>query len=81
MQGDVFGAMSYDAIIGRSHPVVAADGPYFDTITYSKGASLIRMISFTLGASVMQQGLQQYLKDHAFSNANHEDYFRALTTV
>uniref|UniRef100_A0A914VJN1 Peptidase M1 membrane alanine aminopeptidase domain-containing protein n=1 Tax=Plectus sambesii TaxID=2011161 RepID=A0A914VJN1_9BILA len=76
----MFSALRVDGNVGQSHPVVAPNGPFFDTITYSKGASLLRMISNTLGASVMQQGLQQYLKDHQYANANHEDYFRALTT-
>lgn len=77
----VSSALTVDSNVQQSHPVVAANGPFFDTITYSKGASLLRMISYTLGAPVMQQGLQQYLKEHQYGNANHEDYFRALTTV
>jgi aminopeptidase N len=39
------------------------------------------MLSFTLGADVFQLGLQIYIKQHQYGNANHEDLWSALTTV
>lgn len=34
-----------------------------DTITYNKGASIVRMMSFIFGQDVFQTGLQNYLQN------------------
>ncbi|KAJ8249447.1 hypothetical protein GJAV_G00235020 [Gymnothorax javanicus] len=41
----------------------------FDAISYSKGASVLRMLSEFLTEEVFVMGLQTYLKDFAYSNA------------
>ena len=41
----------------------------FDSITYDKGATLIRMMSMFLGANVFQKGIQNYLKALSYSSA------------
>ncbi|OWF45520.1 Aminopeptidase N [Mizuhopecten yessoensis] len=50
----------------------------FDIITYSKGASVIRMMWFFLGEETFRRGLEGYLKDQMFGNVAHDDLWRAL---
>ncbi|KAK7090085.1 hypothetical protein V1264_009931 [Littorina saxatilis] len=52
---------------------------YFDSISYEKGASVIRMIRFCLGENTFRRALQRYLHDHRYSNANHTDLWNALS--
>ncbi|CAF5154808.1 unnamed protein product, partial [Rotaria magnacalcarata] len=51
----------------------------FDSITYDKGATLIRMMSMFLGAQVFQKGIQNYLKALSYSSATQEDLWRYLS--
>jgi alanyl aminopeptidase len=51
----------------------------FDSITYSKGGGVIAMFERWVGASVFQQGIQAYLRKHAFANARSEDLLAALS--
>ncbi|MDP2585731.1 MAG: M1 family metallopeptidase, partial [Candidatus Levybacteria bacterium] len=53
----------------------------FDTISYEKGASIIRMLASYLGEKVFQKGLQMYLKKHQYSNATTADLWVALEKV
>ena len=50
----------------------------FDAISYSKGASVIRMLVAYLGLDVFQAGTQKYLKQFAYSNAVTADLWAAL---
>ncbi|CAG8534031.1 1215_t:CDS:10 [Funneliformis caledonium] len=52
----------------------------FDDISYSKGASVIRMLSSFLGEKVFLSGVRRYLKIHAFGNASTDDLWQALAT-
>ncbi|XP_048242735.1 aminopeptidase N-like isoform X1 [Haliotis rufescens] len=51
----------------------------FDTITYSKGACVVRMMHFTMGEELFIRGLNLYLKRHQYGVAEHKDLFNALT--
>ncbi|CAF3134522.1 unnamed protein product [Rotaria sp. Silwood2] len=51
----------------------------FDSITYDKGATLIRMMSMFLGADVFQKGIQNYLNALSYSSATQEDLWRHLS--
>lgn len=53
----------------------------FDAVSYSKGASVIRMIEDFVGEKNFQKGLQNYLKTHKYANAETEDLWRALEKV
>lgn len=70
-----------------SHPIeVPVKNPaeisqIFDSISYSKGASVIRMLVTYLGESTFQNGLRQYLKKHQYSNAKTEDLWTALSAA
>ncbi|HEY9684055.1 MAG TPA: M1 family metallopeptidase [Oculatellaceae cyanobacterium] len=50
-----------------------------DVITYSKGASVLRMIESFISAPTFQRGVRRYLKDHQFSNASGEELWNALS--
>ncbi len=68
----------------NSHPIEqevkdpAQIGQLFDAISYSKGASVIRMLEQYLGPAVFQSGLQRYIAAHQYGNARTEDLWSAL---
>src|SRR3989338_7088052 len=53
----------------------------FDSISYQKGASVIRMIEAYLGARVFRKGLKTYLNRFAYGNATTDDLWKALEEV
>jgi aminopeptidase N len=50
----------------------------FDTITYSKGQSVVRMAESYLGEDVFRDAMRSYIKEHAYGNATAADLWRAL---
>ncbi|MDD5416069.1 MAG: M1 family aminopeptidase [Candidatus Daviesbacteria bacterium] len=79
-------AYSLDAL-KNTHPIEVEVGnpaeisEIFDKVSYSKGASVLRMLMSYLGPAVFQKGLQHYLKKHSYGNAKTEDLWLALTEV
>lgn len=79
-------ALNLDAL-EHTHPVeVPVHHPdeirtIFDSISYSKGASVIHMLYHYLGETAFQAGLQYYLKKHAHKNTDTVDLWEALETV
>ncbi len=53
----------------------------FDAVSYSKGASIIRMLAAYLGNRDFRKGLQSYLKKHQYDNASTTDLWAALEKV
>lgn len=53
----------------------------FDKVSYSKGASVIRMLAEYLGEKDFRQGLRHYLKKHMYQNTNTQDLWLALEEV
>ncbi len=53
----------------------------FDTISYSKGASVIHMLYGYLGEKDFRDGLRYYLKKHAYGNTDTVDLWAALEHV
>ncbi|KAF2203294.1 hypothetical protein GQ43DRAFT_479165 [Delitschia confertaspora ATCC 74209] len=51
----------------------------FDSISYLKGSSVIRMLSAHLGEKVFLQGVADYLKAHQYKNATTNDLWSALS--
>src|SRR3989454_9507076 len=45
----------------------------FDVLTYEKGASVLRMLEQHLGPAVFRDGVREYLKKHAYANADTGD--------
>src|SRR3989338_2676344 len=79
-------AFSLDAL-KNTHPIEVEVGhpaeisEIFDKVSYSKGASVLRMLWKYLGEKDFQKGLQHYLKRHAYGNAQTEDLWKALEEV
>lgn len=77
------GALSLDSL-RSSHPIEVpvkrADdiNQIFDAISYSKGSSVLRMISKYLGEDVFLQGVRNYIKKHAYGNTETGDLWSAL---
>ena len=77
-------ALELDAL-RSSHPIEvecknSADvNEIFDAISYSKGASVIRMLADVIGIDAFQRGLRAYLEQHKYSNALSTDLWAALS--
>ncbi|MBM4126103.1 MAG: M1 family peptidase [Nitrospira sp.] len=50
----------------------------FDVLTYEKGASVLRMLEQHIGPDVFRDGVRDYLRAHAYSNADTKDLWVAL---
>jgi puromycin-sensitive aminopeptidase len=50
----------------------------FDVLTYEKGASVLRMLEQHLGPEVFRAGVREYLRRHAYDNADTGDLWTAL---
>jgi puromycin-sensitive aminopeptidase len=78
-------ALSLDGL-KNSHPIEqAVKNPaevsqLFDAISYSKGASVIRMLENFLGEETFRNGLNRYLSGHMYDNARTQDLWSALET-
>ena len=76
-------ALSLDGL-KNSHPIEqevkdpAEVSQLFDAISYSKGASVIRMLEQFLTPATFRQGLYQYLSSHEYQNARTIDLWNAL---
>ncbi|MGH7167620.1 MAG: M1 family metallopeptidase, partial [Nitrospiraceae bacterium] len=50
----------------------------FDVLTYEKGASVLRMLEQYLGPDAFRAGVRDYLRAHAYDNADTGDLWAAL---
>ena len=77
------GAMGQDAL-STTHPIVQKvrtveqANQAFDSITYSKGESVLNMLEGYAGADVWQRGIQAYIRAHAYRNTRTDDLWRAV---
>ena len=84
--GTLHGVLSLDATLG-SHPIIqTVENPdqiteIFDTITYSKGSSIIRMLEDFLTPARFQQCVTNYLNEYKFSNAVTDDFLTEIEKV
>ena len=53
-------------------------GNLFDTISYSKGASVLSMFEAAIGEERFRNGVRRYLYEHAQGSAKAEDFFGAI---
>uniref|UniRef100_A0A8D1IHC0 Aminopeptidase n=1 Tax=Sus scrofa TaxID=9823 RepID=A0A8D1IHC0_PIG len=84
--GDVYRVMAVDAL-ASSHPLTtpaeevntpAQISEMFDSISYSKGASVIRMLSNFLTEDLFKEGLASYLHAFAYQNTTYLDLWEHL---
>lgn len=79
-------ALKLDAL-EHTHPVeVPVSHPdeirsIFDTISYSKGSSVIHMLHEYLGPKLFQEGLSFYLSKHAYKNTSTVDLWAAMEEI
>ncbi|MDP4038415.1 MAG: M1 family metallopeptidase [bacterium] len=73
--------------LANTHPIeIEVNHPgeiseIFDTISYQKGASIIRMLYEYLGENKFRKGLVSYLKKYAYKNAKTIDLWAELEDV
>ncbi|KAH8247669.1 hypothetical protein KR038_007750 [Drosophila bunnanda] len=78
--------MVYDAKLS-SHPIVQqVDTPdeisaIFDTISYEKGGSVIRMLETLVGAEKFEEAVTNYLVKHQFKNTVTDDFLTEVDAV
>lgn len=53
----------------------------FDVLTYEKGASVLRMLEQHVGPTVFRDGVREYLRAHAYGNADTKDLWVSLGKV
>ncbi|GAA5938456.1 M1 family metallopeptidase [Sporobolomyces koalae] len=68
-----------------SHPIEmpcpdeATINQIFDAVSYSKGASVLKMLSNYVGQEVFLKGVSTYLKRHLYGNARTADLFKGIS--
>jgi len=86
LTSDMHRVMNLDATI-NSHPIVqAVDHPdqiteIFDAISYSKGASVLRMLEDFMGPEEFRIGVKRFLEKYKYGNAVTADLWHELTGV
>jgi puromycin-sensitive aminopeptidase len=53
----------------------------FDVLTYEKGASVLRMLEQHIGPIVFRDGVRNYLRKHAYGNADTKDLWDSLGEI
>jgi len=53
----------------------------FDSITYAKGAAVLRMIESYVGPDTFRRGVNTYLQTHAYGNATSQDFWSAMAAA
>ncbi|XP_077424398.1 aminopeptidase N-like [Vanacampus margaritifer] len=83
---DIHRVFAIDAL-ASSHPLSSKEediqkpaqiSELFDAISYSKGASVLRMLSDFLSEEIFKKGLRTYLAEFAFGNAVYTDLWNHL---
>ena len=71
----------------NTHPIRArAETPeqineLFDSISYEKGAAVLRMVEAYVSPDVFRRGVNAYLRKFAYGNATAEDFWNAITAA
>ena len=62
------------------YPVKSPDdaSDMFDSLTYTKGAAVLRMLERYLGPGRFRDGIRRYLKDHEFGNTETSDLWDSI---
>lgn len=83
LKDDCYRVISIDASLA-THPIVQnVSNPdqiteIFDAITYSKGATVIRMLEDIIGPENFRQAVSSYLNKHKYGNAVTEDLLNEI---
>uniref|UniRef100_UPI0037E80433 aminopeptidase Ey-like n=1 Tax=Semicossyphus pulcher TaxID=241346 RepID=UPI0037E80433 len=83
---EIIGVMGVDAL-ASSHPLSSKEediqkpediSQLFDSITYSKGAAVLRMLSEFITEKVFSEGLHTYLEEFKYKNTVYTDLWKHL---
>ncbi|QQG48396.1 MAG: M1 family metallopeptidase [archaeon] len=83
LRAETFRALNVDAL-SSTHPIqvqvnsVEEINGLFDTISYGKGAAVLRMLEAYVGDEPFRKGISAYLKKFRYSNAAGSDLWNAL---
>ncbi|XP_064596081.1 endoplasmic reticulum aminopeptidase 2-like [Liolophura sinensis] len=83
---NLLGALNLDSL-SNSHAIqIPVHNPnqineIFDSISYDKGSSILRMLQNFVGMKKFKAGLHNYLKDFSYSNTQTSDLWDALSQV
>jgi tricorn protease interacting factor F2/3 len=86
LNDETAGAFARDCL-KSTHPIKAhIETPseieqIFDSISYGKGASILRMIEAYMGPGDFRKGISNYLMEHSYSNASGEDLWNSLEKI
>jgi puromycin-sensitive aminopeptidase len=86
INSDLGPALQLDSL-KNTHPIqVEVNHPdeineIFDEVSYSKGASILRMLAAYVGPIKFRDGLRHYLRKYQYGNASTEDLWRSLEIV
>lgn len=80
------GAMQNDSLVSARmiRQPITGNGDImtaFDGITYQKGAAVIGMFEHFVGPKVFRKGMRDYIKAHAFGNADADDLVNAIASA
>lgn len=81
---DLSSGMQLDSLLS-THPISSEiktpeeAHQIFDAISYSKGASILRMIQDFLGEEAFRKGVSEYLKSFSYGNATRYDFWTMLS--
>ncbi len=53
----------------------------FDGIAYGKAATILRMVESYVGPESFRDGVNEYIKEHAFGSARSEDFWNTISRV
>lgn len=80
-----FAAYLEDGYRSTTHPIVGTVRntdeamSTFDSITYRKGASVLKQLYFYVGKEAFYKGVRSYFKKHAFGNTTRHDFLQSLS--
>ncbi|KAK2853497.1 hypothetical protein Q5P01_006158 [Channa striata] len=86
VMNEILGVMAVDAL-ASSHPLSSKEedvlrpehiNELFDSITYSKGAAVLRMLSEFITETVFSKGLHTYLEEFKYKNTVYTDLWKHL---
>lgn len=86
LNDDLHGVMRLDAL-DSSHPIIQpVNDPdqiteIFDTISYSKGSSVLRMLEYAIGSDIFRDGVIDYISTHLYNNAKTQDLWDSLQKI
>ena len=84
---DAMGAAQRLDALRTSHPIIVPIKhaeeveQVFDAISYCKGSTVVNMVCAVLGKEKFREGLQVYMRRHAYGNTETPDLWQAWTEV